>query len=329
MYKNIFSAIQPTGQLTIGHYLGVLKLWKELQNNNNCFYCIANLHSLTIPNKNNLIYSNCLDLLSLFLATGIDPLKCIIFLQSDIVEHIQLYWILSCYSYIGELNRMTQFKDKSKNHNNNLSLFSYPLLMAADILLYNINNVCIGFDQIQHIELVRKISKRFNKIYKKKIFVIPKYILNIRYSKIMSLINVNKKMSKSDLNKNNIIFLLDTPDLIKYKINNSKTDSDNPSRIKFDVINKPGISNLLNILSGIKNISINELENKFINFSYSSFKEIVSYELSKFVSKLQKKYLFYRNNEIYLKKILYKGKKKAKKIAKNKITKLFNLLNLI
>ncbi len=228
--KNVFSAIQPTGKLTIGHYIGVLKNWLYNQNKYNCFFCIADLHALTnIKNKIN-IKNNIYDLLSIILAIGINPMNCTIFLQSHVIEHIKLYWLLNCYTYVGELNRMTQFKDKIKNKNNNINcgLLNYPILMCSDILLYNTSYVPIGYDQIQHLELTRLIAKRINKFYSRNIFVIPNYILSKNGSKIMSLCNPYKKMSKSDINKNNVIFLLDNNINIINKINNSLTDSQFP-----------------------------------------------------------------------------------------------------
>ncbi len=329
MKKNIkiFSAIQPTGNLTIGHYLGILRFWKNLQYKYFCLYCIADLHALTIYNKNNKINNQILDLLAFILAVGINPSRSILFLQSDVIEHLKLYWILNCYTYIGELNRMTQYKSKSEIYLNNLSLFSYPVLMASDILLYDIDFVCIGKDQIQHIELIRKISKRFNKLYKTNCFKIPNYILDENFSKILSLIDINKKMSKSDVNINNVIFLFDSPEIIKYKIYNSLTDNDIPPKIIFDVDNKPGVSNLLNILSGITDVSIKNLEKYFINYNYNKFKNIFYKILSKFLLKLQKKFWYFRNKEEFLIKILNIGKVKSKFLAKKKIFNIYKLLN--
>lgn len=328
--KNIFSAIQPTGNLTIGHYIGVLKNWFDNQNKYNCFFCIANLHSLTnIENKikiKNYIY----DLLSMILSIGINPINCNIFLQSDIIEHIKLYWLLNCYTYVGELNRMTQFKDKFKNKNNkvNCGLFNYPILMSSDILLYNSSYVPIGYDQIQHLELTKLIANRINKFYSKNIFIIPKYILSKDCSKIMSLCNPYIKMSKSDINKNNVIYLLDNNYNIKKKINNSITDCQNPPKILYDKVNKPGISNLLNIFSGIKNISISKLENKFKNFSYKEFKNILILEINNFLKKLQNKYFFFRRRKKFLKKILLYGKLKVKKIAKKNISIIYKSIGI-
>ncbi len=325
--KILFSAIQPSGKLTIGHYLGILRKWNFLQHKYNCFYCIADLHSLTSLNTKNFINLNILDLVAFFLSCNINPYKNIIFLQSDIYEHIILYWILSNYVNVNELKRMNQYKSKSCLYKN-LSLLSYPVLMASDILLYNSNYVCIGYDQLQHLELVRKISSKFNKIYKFKFFNLPKYIIDKNFSKIMSLINIKNKMSKTDINKNNVIFLLDKPDIIKHKIINSITDSNIPYKIVYDIKNKPGISNLLNILSGIKNVSIKYLENYFIDYNYISFKKVVYSELSKFLISFQEKFFYYRKKIYFLKKILDLGKNKAKKIAKNRILYIYKLLKL-
>ncbi len=329
--KNIFSAIQPTGNLTIGHYIGVLKIWIKKQYKYNCFFCIADLHSwISIKNKKkikNYIYS----LLSIMLSIGINPKKCNIFLQSDIIEHIKLYWLLNCYTYVGELNRMTQFKNKIKNKNFkiNCGLLNYPILMSSDILLYNTNYVPIGYDQIQHIELTKIIANRINKLYNKNIFTIPNYIISKYGSKIMSLCNPNKKMSKSDINKNNVIYLLDKFNDIKYKIINSLTDSQFPSKILYDKIKKPGISNLLVIFSNIKNISINKLEKKFLNISYKNFKNIFINELNNFLYNIQKKYFYFIKKKKLLKKILLKGKLKVKKIAKKNINYIYNCIGII
>ncbi len=329
MKKNVFSAIQPTGKLTIGHYIGVLKTWLNNQNKYNCFFCIADLHALISMKDKSLIKNYIYDLLSIILSIGIDPLNCIIFLQSDIIEHIKLYWLLNCYTYIGELNRMTQFKNKVKNNINiNCGLFNYPILMSSDILLYNSNYVPIGYDQIQHLELTRIIAKRINKFYSKNIFIIPNYIISKYGSKIMSLSNPYKKMSKSDINKNNVIFLLDNYSEIKKKIDNSLTDSQFPPKILYDKINKPGISNLLNIFSNIKNISINKLEKIFLNYTYRKFKKILIQELDIFLNNLQNKYFNFRKKEKFLKKILINGKLKAKKIAKKNILNIYKSIGI-
>ncbi len=335
MKRKIFSAIQPTGKLTVGHYSGVLKNWLRFQDTFNCYYCIADLHSLTnisiYLNRNKyLIKDNIFNIISFLLALGIDYNKCVIFLQSSVKEHVQLNWILNCYTYMGELKRMTQFKEKNLFYKKkiNSGIFNYPVLMASDILLYKSNYVSIGFDQIQHVELSRKIARRFNYLYSTNVFNIPKYILSKNGSKIMSLSNPTKKMSKSNLDISGTIFLLDNINLLEYKINNSVTDSDNPPKIIFDYVNKPGISNLLNIISIINNISINSIEEMFINFSYKDFKKYVIRELNFFLSSLQKKFFFFRNQEYLLKDILFNGKIKAKKYAKKMLWKVKKILGI-
>ncbi len=324
MKKKLFSAIQPSGGVTIGHYIGILKKWFLVQKKYNCFYCIADLHSYTNNFKKKKKYI--LDILSIILALDIDYKKNIIFLQSHIYEHTQLYWLFNCCSYIGELKRMTQFKQKSKkNKFINCGLFTYPILMAADILLYNSNYVIIGQDQVQHLEFTCNIAKRINKLFSKKIFFLPNCIFS-SCSKVMSLLNPKKKMSTSDINKFNVIYLLDNLDLVTTKINNSFTDSDVPAKIIFDMVKKPGISNLLNILSNISDISILDLENKFIGYSYKEFKKIVINKLINFLKLLQKRFFFFRKKEKFLKKILLEGKRKAKIEAKKNmffIKKLF------
>ncbi|QJC38254.1 tryptophan--tRNA ligase [Enterobacteriaceae endosymbiont of Donacia marginata] len=326
--KIIFSGIQPTGLLTIGNYIGALSQWKKLQKKYFCIYCIADLHSLTIYQKKNILNKNILDILAIFLACGIDPENNIIFLQSHVPQHVQLNWILNCFANFGEIKRMTQFKQKiSCNTNINIGLFNYPILMAADILLYQTNKVPVGKDQIQHIELTRNLAYRFNNIYGN-IFTIPEKVLNKNGSCIMSLINPNKKMSKSDPNNNSIISLFDNNFIIEQKIKNAITDSDFPPKIKYDLKNKPGISNLLSILANITECSIEQLEQNFKNKNYNNLKESIIDYLCLFLNKLRKKYFFYRKNEKYLKNIMFNGAKKAKKHADFTLKKVYDVIGL-
>ncbi|WP_343189419.1 tryptophan--tRNA ligase [Buchnera aphidicola] len=323
----VFSAIRPSGDLTIGNYIGVIKKWIELQNNYNCLYCIADLHALN--NSKDIFLNNCtLDTLSIYLAAGIDPNKSIIFKQSDVYEHTQLQWILNYFTNVSELMRMTQFKSKiTEGYKVGSSLLNYPLLMASDIILYNTNIVPIGKDQIQHLEFTRNIVTRFNKIYGS-IFTLPNF-LTLKYgSKIMSLLEPCKKMSKSDINKNNVIFLLDNLNCVVDKIKRSVTDSDNPSFIYYDKKKKPGISNLLVIFSELTNKNIITLENFFFKKKYSFLKERLSDVVLKFLIKLQKKYWMYRKNESYLINILNKGALKAKLIAKKTLYKVYKAINI-
>ncbi|WP_343184002.1 tryptophan--tRNA ligase [Buchnera aphidicola (Ceratovacuna keduensis)] len=325
--KKMFSAIQPTGFLTLANYLGVLKHWKHMQKKYKCIFCVADLHSLTNLNKKNNIKENTLDTLAFYLACGINPDKSIIFVQSHINTHCKMNWILNCFSYFGELSRMTQFKNKSKNHTNiNIGLFNYPVLMMSDILLYNSDFVFIGNDQKQHLELTKVVANRFNNLYGN-VFTIPKNIFFEQGSKIMSLQDPRKKMSKSDKNNKNSIFLLDNKIEIYKKIQFASTDSDNPAKILYNLKKKPGISNLLNIFSILSNNTIAESERIFNNYNYYDFKKILSNIIYKKLYSLQKKYFYFRKNENYLLKISKIGAKKAyiesEKTLKNVEEKLF------
>ncbi|VFP81635.1 tryptophan--tRNA ligase [Buchnera aphidicola] len=329
----MFTGIQPTGLLTLGNYCGTMYRWRNIQKDYQCFFCIADLHSLTtfkIDNSKYCFSSNILDMVALYLSCGVDPTNSVIFLQSHVYTHSQLYWILSNFVYFGELSRMTQFKKRLLYNNTqiNLSLFSYPVLMAADILLYNTNCVSVGLDQKQHIELVKKIALRFNSIYEN-IFIIPDILIESIGSKIMALQNPKKKMSKSDINVDNTIFLLDKIDVICLKIKQSLTDSDNPPQIVFNPKKKPGISNLLSIFSSLTNTDISILEKRFKFYQYSSFKKILSDVICDTIFKIQQSYIYFRKNEDYLIDILKSGKKTALNYSKNNLKKIFSVLNLV
>ncbi|WP_343190274.1 tryptophan--tRNA ligase [Buchnera aphidicola (Mollitrichosiphum nigrofasciatum)] len=331
MKKNeliVFSAIQPSGQLTIGNYIGVIKNWVELQKHYKCIYCIADLHALTNGKFGDcsLIYKSVLDILSILLASGIDPEENIIFLQSDVHEHTQLNWILNCYTNFTELMRMTQFKSKVNiGFKKNVGLFTYPLLMTSDILLYNSNIVPVGLDQIQHLELTRTIVQRFNKIYGP-VFTKPDPFILQYGSKVMALLEPLKKMSKSDSNQQNVIFLLENIVSIVNKIKKSVTDSENPPRIIYDIQKKPGISNLLVLFSSLINKDIEYLERKFLNKSYSFFKNKLANIIVNIIYELQKKYWIYRSDKFYLQEILSQGSKKAQNIANKNLCKLYRAI---
>ncbi|QCI27346.1 tryptophan--tRNA ligase [Buchnera aphidicola] len=324
----IFSAIQPSGQLTLGNFIGTISHWSTIQDKYNCIYSIADLHSITVSQNLYLFKKNKLDTLAIYLASGVDPQKSIIFMQSEVHEHCQLNWILNCYTYFGELMRMTQFKSKSKinSQNINIGLFNYPILMSADILLYQSDKVLIGQDQKQHIELTRNIAHRFNSLYGN-IFKIPDIYIPNKYSaKIMSLLNPYNKMSKSDSNKNSVIFLLDDQKTVLKKISKSVTDSD--GKIFYDINNKAGISNLLNIFSSLTGKSILELEKKFFNTTYKDFKYLLANVISKKLNDLQEKFYYFRSQKSYLKNILDIGAYKARKKAKKNIKVIYDILNL-
>ena len=269
--KRVFSGVQPTGNIHLGNYLGALKQFVELQDDNECIYCIVDLHSITDPQDPKELRSHILDVAALYLSVGIDPKKSIVFVQSDVSGHSELSWILTCSAYTGELSRMTQFKDKSRGKESApAGLFMYPVLMAADILLYDTDIVPVGNDQKQHIELCRDIAIRINNKYKKT-FVVPDGRFLKEGARIMALDDPTKKMSKSAENIHSRISLLDEDGKIKKSIMRATTDSD--GEIRFDPENKPGVSNLLTIYSVLSGKSIDDVVASFAGSGYGDFKK--------------------------------------------------------
>lgn len=269
--KRVFSGVQPTGNIHLGNYLGALKQFVELQDDNECIYCIVDLHSITVPQDPKELRSHILDVAALYLSVGIDPKKSIVFVQSDVSGHSELSWILTCSAYTGELSRMTQFKDKSRGKESApAGLFMYPVLMAADILLYDTDIVPVGNDQKQHIELCRDIAIRINNKYKKT-FVVPDGRFLKEGARIMALDDPTKKMSKSAENIHSRISLLDEDGKIKKSIMRATTDSD--GEIRFDPENKPGVSNLLTIYSVLSGKSIDDVVASFAGSGYGNFKK--------------------------------------------------------
>lgn len=327
--KTIISGIQSSGILTLGNYLGAIKNWVKMQDEYNCIFFIADLHSITVKQEPKVLNENIKKVLMQYLACGINADKNIIFMQSHVPCHAELGWVLNCSTYMGELSRMTQFKDKSsKQENINVGLFDYPVLMAADILLYNTDYVPVGEDQRQHLEITRNIAKRFNSLYKKEIFKIPEpYIMEVG-AKIMSLQDPTKKMSKSDPNPNAFISLIDSREKIISKFKKSVTDSDNT--IKFSV-DKPGISNLLTIYSCISGKKISEIEKSFEGKGYGEFKLAVGNLVADELEPIRKKYekLSSPEHSDYLKSVYSKGAKEATKIAEEKLKEVYNTIGLI
>ena len=269
--KRVFSGVQPTGNLHLGNYLGALKQFVELQEDHECIYCIVDMHAITVPQDPKVLKTHILDVASLYLAVGVDPKKSIVFVQSDVPGHAELSWVLTCCSYTGELSRMTQFKSKSHNKESApTGLFSYPVLMAADILLYDTDVVPVGTDQKQHIELCRDLAIRVNNT-RKKTFVVPEGRYLKEGARIMALDDPTQKMSKSAENIHSRISLLDDPAKIKKSIMKATTDSEGV--IRFDQENKPGISNLMNIYSVLSGKSIAELEKEYDGRGYGDFKK--------------------------------------------------------
>lgn len=320
MKKRLFSGIQPSGHLHIGNYLGAIKNFVELQNKYDSLFCVVNYHAITVPQDPVILRHTTRELVEIYLAAGLDPKKSIIFVQSDISEHTELGWILNNFTHFGELNRMTQFKDKSgKQKNTSAGLFDYPVLMAADILLYDTEVVPVGEDQKQHVELARDIAGRFNNKFGKT-FVVPKPHINKEGAKIFSLTDPSKKMSKSDPDPNSCIYLSDVPEVIRRKFAKATTDSGR--EIKFDPKNKPGISNLLIIYSLFAKKSIKELEKKYRSAGYGEFKKDAAEAVVKALAPMQKKMAVLELNKSISEKVLKEGAAKAKKIAAKKLAEV-------
>ena len=312
--KIILSGIQATGKLTLGNYLGAIDNWVKMQEEYECYYMIANLHSLTVRNDPETLRTNTLKILAIYLAAGLDPDKNTIFIQSHVKEHAELGWILDCYTYMGELSRMTQFKDKSAKHADNINagLFTYPALMAADILLYQADLVPVGADQMQHLEITRDLAERFNKLYGET-FVVPEGYVRKSSARIMGLQDPTSKMSKSATNLNDVIFLEDEPEVIMKKFKKAVTDSENI--VRFDPENKPGVSNLMQIYSSITSKTMEEIENEFEGSGYGNFKTKVAETVIQKLEPIQKKYKELLDNPEYLKEIYTKGAENARKLA--------------
>jgi tryptophanyl-tRNA synthetase len=308
----VFSGIRPTGELHIGNYLGAIKQWIELQEKAECIFCIVDLHAITTPYQAEELQKNILELAIAYLGAGLDPEKCIFFVQSQIKEHSELAWLLGTICPLGELKRMTQFKEKSKRHPEylNAGLLNYPLLMAADILLYKTDLVPVGKDQQQHVELTREIARKFNKMFGE-VFKEPKILLS-QGQKIMSLENPRKKMSKTD-DPRGCIELFDEPEVIQKKIMAAVTDPG--KEIKYDPKKKPGISNLLTIYSLFSGKSIKELEKEFKGSGYERFKKSLIELLINSLEPFRRKRKEFLTREVYIREILEQGRKRAQTIA--------------
>jgi len=323
--KTIFSGIQPSGTITIGNYIGALKQFVALQNEYNCYFCIVDQHAITVPQDPKTLQKNIRSLAALYLAVGLDPNRATLFIQSEVPAHAQAAWMLQCMSYIGELERMTQFKDKSAGKEAvSAGLLTYPPLMAADILLYSADLVPVGDDQKQHIELTRDLAERFNKKYRD-IFTIPDIHLPKVGARIMSLQEPTKKMSKSDPNQKGFISMLDDPKHIEKKIKSAVTDSDGV--VKFDKENKPGISNLMSIYSIFGNISIEDLEKKYDGKGYGEFKTDLAEVVIKALQPIQDRYKQLIDS-VELDDILDEGAEKAALVANKMLRKMENAMGL-
>ena len=325
--KTLFSAVQPSGIPTIGNYVGAINNFVKLQDEYNCIYSIADLHCLTVKQNPSELRKATQELLALYIACGVDPEKCVMFVQSHVHQHAELTWILNTITYPGELNRMTQFKDKSRSHadNVNMGLMDYPVLMAADILLYNTSVVPVGADQKQHIELTRDLAIRFNSRYSDT-FIVPEPIISKHGAKIMSLQDPTKKMSKSDENVNAFISMYDDTDTVIRKFKKAVTDSDN--KIVFDPENKAGISNLLTIYSVFSGESISSLEKRFEGKGYGEFKIKVGEAVAEGLKPISEKRNALLNDKAYLDSIMINGAQNAYKIARKTLSKVYRKVGL-
>ncbi len=323
--KRILTGLQPSGELTIGNLIGGIKQMVKYQNEYESFMFVPDLHTITIPQDPETLKKRIKSIVALYLACGIDPNKNTIYIQSENLYHANLSWILECNTYMGEASRMTQFKDKSQKVKNvSVGLFTYPILMAADILLYDADYVPVGIDQKQHVELARDIAIRFNNKYGKT-FTIPEPLIPQVGAKIMKLQDPTKKMSKSDENIKNSIFILDTEEDIRKKIMSAVTDSEN--KIYYDPENKPGIANLLTIYSAFANLSIEEVASKFKEANYGTLKKEVADVVVSNILDIQKKYQEYLNSGI-VDQILDEGNKKVNQIAKEKYEEVLRKVGL-
>lgn len=324
--KRMLSGVKPSGQLTLGNYLGALKNFVAYQNDYEMFVFIANLHCITVPQDPISLRKNLKDCIALYLACGLDPQNSTIFLQSDVMEHAQLGWIISCNTYLGELNRQTQYKDKVAKGNTALTagLYTYPSLMAADILMYDADFVPVGEDQKQHVELTRDIAERFNNRYSPT-FVVPEPVVQKVGAKIMSLSDPTKKMSKSENDDKGCIILLEDLKITRKKIMAAVTDS--IGVVKYDVENQPGISNLLMIHSAISNKPIDEICKEFEGRGYGEFKSEVADIVCSEIEKLQTAYNKIIDSD-YIEQVLADGAKKASYVARKKLNKVQHKVGL-
>lgn len=316
----IFSGIQPTGTLTLGNYIGALRNFSLLQDKYDCFYCVVDMHAITVRQDAAALRRRCMELMALYIASGIDPIKSTIYCQSHVPAHAELAWILNCYAYMGELSRMTQYKDKSQKHTDNINagLFTYPVLMAADILLYQTDLVPVGIDQKQHLELCRDIAIRFNGVYGN-VFTIPEGYIPKVGAKIMSLQEPTRKMSKSDPD-DTYIAMTDGPDVIRRKIKRAVTDSDGV--VRFDTDAKPGVSNLLSIMSALGAGNLDSLVASFEGQGYGALKNAAADCIIESLAPIQAEYLRLLKDKDYLRGIMNDNAQRAQAAAVKTLRKV-------
>lgn len=325
--KVIFSGIQPSGDLTLGNYLGAIKNWVKLQDEYECYFCVVDLHAITVKQEPKDLRRRTLELLAIYLAAGIDPEKNTMFIQSHVPAHSEAAWLLTCSTYMGELSRMTQYKVKSQNSAGSIGagLLIYPVLMAADILLYQSNLVPVGKDQLQHLEIARDIAERFNKTYSDT-FVIPESYIGKAGAKVMDLQEPAKKMSKSGENVNGFILIMDPPEVIRKKVNRAVTDS--LGVVKFND-EQLGVRNLMTILMTITGMSIEEIEAKYEGQGYAQFKKDVAEAVVSELEPIQIKIKEYIGKKAYLEEIYKKGAEKANYVANKTLRKMQKKIGFI
>ena len=318
--KRIFSGIQPTGNLTLGNYIGALRNFSLLQDEYDCLYSIVDMHAMTVRQNPAELRKACLRTMSIYLSCGLDPEKSILYFQSQVPQHAELSWILNCFTYMGELQRMTQFKDKSAKHADNINagLFTYPVLMAADILLYQTDLVPIGADQKQHLELSRDIAERFNAIYGD-VFVVPDGYFPKVGARVMSLQEPTRKMSKSDP-EDTYIAILDKPEIIRKKMRRAVTDCDNS--VIYDPENKPGVSNLMSIMSALTGMSMDAISAEYDGKGYGRFKDAVADSVIAALEPIQQRYDEISADKAYLQEVLQSGAERAYRLAHKTMLKV-------
>ena len=324
--KRIFSGIQPTGNLTLGNYIGALRNFNLLQEEYDCLYSIVDLHALTVRQNPAELRKACMRTMAIFLASGLDPEKNIIYFQSQVAAHAELAWVLNCFTYMGEMSRMTQFKDKSAKHADNINcgLFTYPVLMAADILLYQTDLVPIGADQKQHLEICRDIAERFNAIYGD-VFVIPDGYFPKVGARVMSLQEPTRKMSKSDPEET-YIAILDKPEIIRKKLRRAVTDSENT--VVFDPENKPGVANLMSIMSALTGRTMDDISAEYSGQGYGKFKDAVADAVIATLEPIQNEYERISADKAYLQQVMDSGKERASAIAHRTMLKVRKKLGI-
>ncbi len=325
--KRIFSGMQPSGELTLGNYLGALKNWIKLQDEYECMYSVMNMHAITVRQDPAELRKRSMEVLMQYMACGIDPEKSILFFQSHVSAHAELAWILSCNAQMGELSRMTQFKDKSQKHADNINagLFTYPVLMAADILLYQADLVPVGNDQLQHIELTRDIANRFNHHYGET-FTVPEPYIGKAGARVMSLQSPENKMSKSDPNPNGYVWLLDPEEVIIKKFKRAVTDSGSEVRAGED---KPGVTNLLTIYSAVTGKAIEEAEKEFAGSGYGTFKQAVGEAVAAELAPVRKRYEELAKDKAYVEEVYKKGAEQASYLALKTLRKVYKKVGFI